>query len=97
MADVATISSRIRNMYFLNLLQLHVQHMEVLGLGIKSELQLLDFDIATAMPDLSHICDQCCSLQKRRILNPLTKARDQTPSSRRQRWVLNLLSHNENS
>ena len=31
--------------------------MEVPSLGVKSELQLLAYATATAMPDLSHICD----------------------------------------
>ena len=33
---------------------------------------------ATATPDLSHICDLHHSSQQRQILNPLSKARDQT-------------------
>ena len=36
-------------------LLLHLQHMEVPGLGVESELQLLVYTIATAMLDLSHI------------------------------------------
>ena len=32
---------------------------------------------ATANQDLSIICDLCCSLWQHRILNPLSKARDQ--------------------
>ena len=32
----------------------------------------------TAMLDLSPICELCCSLQPRRILNPLNEARDRT-------------------
>ena len=51
-------------------------HMEVPGLGVKSELQLLAYSIATAMPDLSHICDLDCSLWQCQILNPLSEARD---------------------
>ena len=31
--------------------------MEVLRLGVESELQLLAYTIVIAMPDLSHICD----------------------------------------
>ena len=52
--------------------------MEVLKLGVKLELQLLACAIATAMPDLSRICDLCCSLWQPQMLNPLSKARDQT-------------------
>ena len=46
--------------------------MEVPRLGVESELQQPANITATAMPDLSCICDL------RRILNPLSKARDQT-------------------
>ena len=35
----------------------HLSHMEVLRLGVESELQLLAYTIASAMPDLSHDCD----------------------------------------
>ena len=34
--------------------------------------------MAIATPDLSHICDLCCSLQQCQILNPLREARDWT-------------------
>ena len=46
--------------------------MEVLGLGVESELKLP----ATAMWDPSHICDLYLNLQQHWILNPLRKARD---------------------
>ena len=53
--------------------------MEVPGLGVKSELQLwLVYTIATAMPDLSSICNLHHSLRQCQILNPLSEARDQT-------------------
>ena len=35
----------------------HPRHMEVPRLGVKLELQLLAYTIATATPDLSCICD----------------------------------------
>ena len=38
-------------------LGLHPQHMEVPRLEVKTELQLLAYATATAMQDLSHICD----------------------------------------
>ena len=38
-------------------LGLHSWHMEVPGLGVKLELQLLAYATATAMWDSSHICD----------------------------------------
>ena len=51
--------------------------MEVLRLGVESELQLLTYTTATATQELSHICDLHHSSQQRQILNPLSKARDQ--------------------
>ena len=53
-------------------------HMEVPELGIKSELQLQAWATATATQDPSRIDDLGCSLQQCPILNPLSKARDQT-------------------
>ena len=41
------------------------------------ELQLPAYTPATAMQDPSHICNLHHSSQKRRILNPLSEARDQ--------------------
>ena len=43
--------------FFLIFLGLHQQHMEVPRLGVKLELQLLAYAIATATQDLSLICD----------------------------------------
>ena len=42
---------------FFFFLGLHFQHMEVLRLGVKSELQLPAYTTAMAAWDLSHICD----------------------------------------
>ena len=53
-------------------------HMEVLGLGVKSEPQLQAYITATATWDLSCICNLCHILQQCQILNPLIQARDQT-------------------
>ena len=39
------------------LLGLHPQYMEASRLGVESELQLPAYATATAMPDLSYICD----------------------------------------
>ena len=58
-------------------LGLHLQHMEIPRLGVESELQLLGYTIATAMWDLSCICDLYRSSQQHRIPNPLHKARVQ--------------------
>ena len=53
-------------------------HKEVPRLGIESELQLLAYATATATWDLSCICDLYHSAWQRWILNPLSRARDQT-------------------
>ena len=52
--------------------------MEVPRLGVELELQLLAYVAATAMSDLSCICDLHHILRQSRILNPLSEARDQT-------------------
>ena len=52
--------------------------MELPRLGIEWELQLLAYATATAMRDLSHICNLHHSLWQCRILNPLSKAMDLT-------------------
>ena len=52
--------------------------MEIPGLGVESELQLLACAIAIATWVLSHICDLYHSSQKHRILDPLREARDRT-------------------
>ena len=43
--------------FFFVFLGLHAQHMEVLRLGVQLEVQLPAYTTATAMPDLSRICD----------------------------------------
>ena len=52
--------------------------MEVPRLGDKLELQLVAYTTATAMQDPSHVYDLCHSSRQHQILNPLSKARDQT-------------------
>ena len=52
--------------------------MEAPRLGVKSELQLQAYTTATAMLDLSRICDLYHSSREHWILDPLSKARDQT-------------------
>ena len=47
-------------------------------LGGESELQSLACTTATATQDLSRICDLRHSLQQRRILDPLSEAKDRT-------------------
>ena len=50
--------------------------MEVSRLGPELDLQLQACTTATAMLDLSYICDLHCSLQQHQILNPLSEASD---------------------
>ena len=56
----------------------HLWHMEVPRLRIKSELQLLASATATAMLDLSHVCDLHHSSKQCGIPNPLIEGRDPT-------------------
>ena len=58
--------------------------MEVSRLGVKSEPQLLAYATATAMWDLSRICDLRHSSWHHQIPDPLGEARDGTTSS----WIL---------
>ena len=55
-----------------------MQHMEVPRLEVELELQLLTYTIATAMWGLSCIGNLDHSSWQRRILNPLSEARDHT-------------------
>ena len=59
-------------------LGLRCWYLEVPRLGVQSELQLLVYATATAMWDLSHICDLHYSSWQHRILNPVIEARDRT-------------------
>ena len=52
--------------------------MEVPRLEVKSELELPAYTTATAMRDLSRVCDLHLSSQQCHILNQLSEARDQT-------------------
>ena len=71
--------------------------MEVPRLGIESELQPLAYTTATALQDLSLICNLHRSLWQHWILNPLSEARDQTPILVDTNQVLNRLNPNGNS
>ena len=59
-------------------LQPYSQHMDILRLGVESELQLPAYTTATATQDLSRICKLHHSSLQCRILNPLMEARDRT-------------------
>ena len=52
--------------------------MEILRLGVESELQLPAYTMATAMQDPSCVCHLYHSSQQRWIFNPLSKAKDWT-------------------
>ena len=58
--------------------------MEVPRQGVEMELQLPAYITATAMLDLSHICDLCHSLWQHQILNPLRGPGIEPTSS----WIL---------
>ena len=64
--------------FFFVFLGPHPQHMEVPRLGVKSELKLMAYTAATAMPDPSYICDLHHSSGQHQIPNPLSEARDGT-------------------
>ena len=60
------------------LLGLHPRHMEVPRLGVQLELQPPAYTTATAMQNLSCVCDLHHSSLQRQILYPLSEARDRT-------------------
>ena len=64
--------------FFFFFLGPHPQHLEVLRLEVKLELQLPAYTTATAMPDPSRVCDLHHSSQQCQVLNPLSEARDGT-------------------
>ena len=66
--------------FFFLLLGPHPWHMEVPRLGVKSDLEPPAYTAATAMQDLSRICDLHHSSWQRQTLNPLSEARDPTAS-----------------
>ena len=68
-----------RVVFFLSLfLGQYPRHIEVPRLGVELELQLSAYTTATAMQDLSLVCDLYHSPWQRQILNPLSEARDRT-------------------
>ena len=63
---------------FFVFLGLYLRHMEVLRLGVESELHLPAYSAAAATLDLSHVCNPHCNSWQHWILNLLSKARDRT-------------------
>ena len=63
---------------FFFLFGLPLQHMEIPRLGVESELQLPAYTTATATPAMSRVCNLHRSSGQHQILNPLSKAKDQT-------------------
>ena len=59
-------------------LELHLQHMKDPRIGVKWELQPLAFTRATATPYLSLVFDLHHSSRQPQVVNPLSRARDQT-------------------
>ena len=68
-------------------LHTHVQHMAVPRLRVQMELPKPVYTTATAMQDLSHICNLYHSSQQHQFLNPLSKARDRTHTFMDTSWV----------
>ena len=66
---------------------LHQWHMEISQVRGQMELQLPAYDTATAMPDLSWVCNLNHSSWHRRILNPRSEARDWTCILMDTSWV----------
>ena len=64
--------------FFFCLFRAHPRHMKLPKLGVKSDLQVLAYATAVAMPDLTCLCDLHHSSWHRCMLNPLSKARDLT-------------------
>ena len=83
--------------FFFFFFRLQLQHMELPILEIKWEMKQSAYVTATAMPDPSCILGLCHSLQQRLILNPLSKATDQTYILMETNQVRNPLSHSGNS
>ena len=76
---------------------LHPRHMEVLRLGVQSELQLLAYATATATPDPSPICHLHRSSQQCWILTTVSEAGGQARVLADASQVHSPLSHNGNS
>ena len=65
-------------LFFSLLFRAALTHMEVPGLGVKLEMQLLAYTAAIATQDPRHTCDPHRSSWQLRVLNTLSEARDWT-------------------
>ena len=89
MGRVLTSAMELLNPSAFFLLGLCPWRMEVPRLGVKSELQLPAYAIATATQDPSHVCDGVHhSSWQYRILNPKSEARDQTCNLMVPSWIV---------
>ena len=70
--------------FFFVFLGPHLWHMEVPRLGVESELQLLTYTTAIAMPDPSCICELHCSLRQSGFLTHWARPGVEPASS----WIL---------
>ena len=73
--------------FFSFLLETLPRHMEVPRLGVKLELQVPAYTTTRATPDQSQVCKLHRGSRQRRILNPLSSARDQTRVIKNISWV----------
>ena len=80
--------------FFLNL---HLQHMEVPSLGVKSELQWPAYTTVMAAPDPATSATYIAAYSNTRSLTHWPSPGIKLASSWTQHCVLNLLSHNGNS
>ena len=72
---------------FFYFLKLYPWHMEVPRLGVESELQMLAYITATAMWNLSQVCNPHWNWGQLWIHNPLSEARDGTGILMDTSWV----------
>ena len=91
------IKSICFSFFFFSFFRPYLQHVEAPRQGVKLELQLPAYITATAMQDPSSVCNLHYSSQQHQILNPLSKAKDQTCILMDTSQVSNPLSGNRNS
>ena len=71
-------NSNFHSQFFFFFLGLHLWHVEVPRIGVTSELHLLAYTTATAMQDVSHVCNLHHSSWQHQIPESLSKATDPT-------------------